>query len=317
MQTNTALNISSNLLQDVHALEKKIGHTPLHRVTHLFHKKNVTIYAKKEWMQLSGSVKARAAYNIIRHAVERGELTRQKTLLDATSGNTGIAYASIAQSLGIPVTLCLPENASPQRKEILQSLGVQLILTSRFEGTDGAQETAKTLAAEDPDNYFYADQYKNPDNWKAHYYSTAPEIFEALPGITHFIAGLGTTGTFTGTGRRLRELNPSIGLISLQPDLPLHGMEGWKHLETAIVPTIYDPTLADANYEVSTEEAHEIMRAAYRHEGLSLSPSAAANLAGALKIAEKLDEGTLVTVFPDNADKYAEIFFKIISHAVN
>jgi cysteine synthase B len=317
MQTNTALNISKDLLQDVHSLEKKIGHTPLHRITHLFSKKNVTIYAKKEWMQLSGSVKARAAYNIIRHAIERGELTRQKTLLDATSGNTGIAYASVAQLLDIPVTLCLPENASPQRKEILQSLGARLILTSRFDGTDGAQETAKTLAAEEPDTYFYADQYKNPDNWKAHYYSTAPEIFEALPGITHFIAGLGTTGTFTGTGRRLRELNPSIRLISLQPDLPLHGMEGWKHLETAIVPTIYDPTLADANYEVSTEEAHEIMRAAYRHEGLSLSPSAAANLAGTLKIAEKLDEGTLVTVFPDNADKYTEIFFKIITHDTN
>ena len=317
MQINTAVNTSSHLVQAVHSLEKKIGHTPLHRITRLFAKKNITIYAKKEWMQLSGSVKARAAYNIIRRAIENGELTRQKSLLDATSGNTGIAYASIAQLLDIPVTLCLPENASPQRKEILQSLGVNLILTSRFEGTDGAQETAKAMAAEDPENYFYADQYKNPDNWKAHYYSTAPEIFDALPDITHFIAGLGTTGTFTGTGRRLRELNPSIRLISLQPDLPLHGMEGWKHLETALVPAIYDPTLADANYEVSTEEAHEIMRAAHRHEGLLLSPSSAANLAGVLKIAEKLEEGVLVTVLPDNADKYTEIIQKIIPDATH
>jgi S-sulfo-L-cysteine synthase (O-acetyl-L-serine-dependent) len=317
MQTNTVIDTSNNLVQAVHSLEKKIGHTPLHRITRLFGKKNVTIYAKKEWMQLSGSVKARAAYNIIRRAIESGELSREKTLLDATSGNTGIAYAHIAQLLDIPVTLCLPENASPQRKEILQSLGVQLILTSRFEGTDGAQETARTMAAEDPENYFYADQYKNPNNWKAHYYSTAPEIFEALPGITHFVAGLGTTGTFTGTGRRLRELNPSIRLISLQPDLPLHGMEGWKHLETALVPGIYDPTLADANYEVSTEEAHDIMRAAHRHEGLLLSPSAAANLAGALRIAEKLEEGILVTVFPDNADKYTEIIQKIITNDTN
>src|SRR5882724_2608028 len=312
MQTTTALHTGKDLIQAVHALEKKVGHTPLHRITRLFSKKNVAIYAKKEWMQLSGSVKARAAYNIIRKAIESGELHRGKTLLDATSGNTGIAYASVAQLLGIPVALCLPENASSQRKEILHSLGVRLILTSRFEGTDGAQQAARARADEDPGNYFYADQYKNPNNWKAHYYSTAPEIFEILPGITHFVAGLGTTGTFTGTGRRLRELNPSIRLISLQPDLPLHGMEGWKHMETAIVPRIYDPTLADANYEVSTEEAHEIIRAANKHEGLLLSPSSAANLAGTIRIAEKLDEGILVTVLPDNADKYPEIIQKII-----
>jgi cysteine synthase B len=312
MQTTTALHTSKDLIQAVQSLEKKIGHTPLHRITRLFSKKNVALYAKKEWMQLSGSVKARAAYNIIRKAIESGELHRQKTLLDATSGNTGIAYASIAQILGIPIALCLPENASPQRKEILHSLGARLILTSRFEGTDGAQQEAKALADKDPGNYFYADQYKNSNNWKAHYYSTAPEIFEALPGITHFVAGLGTTGTFTGTGRRLRELNPSIRLISLQPDLPLHGMEGWKHLETAIVPGIYDPTLADANYEISTEEAHEVIRAAYKQEGLLLSPSSAANLAGAIKIAEKLEEGIVVTVLPDNADKYPEIIQKII-----
>jgi len=263
-------------------------------------------------MQLSGSVKARAAYNIIRKAIESGDLSRRRTLLDATSGNTGIAYAHIAKQLGIPVALCLPENASQERKDILQSLGVRLILTSRFEGTDGAQQVAKSLAEEDPETYYYADQYKNQNNWKAHYHTTATEIYNALPRITHFIAGLGTTGTFVGTGRRLRELKPSIQLISLQPDFALHGLEGWKHMETALVPKIYDPSVADANYEVSTEEAHDMIKAAYKYEGLLLSPSSAANLAGAIRIAQQLDEGTLVTVLPDNADKYSEIIKKLL-----
>ncbi|MBN9381570.1 MAG: cysteine synthase family protein [Chitinophagaceae bacterium] len=312
MSTTTDLTTSNNLLASVRGLEKKIGNTPLLPITRLFDKKKVRLYAKQEWMQLSGSVKARAGYNIIRKAIENGQLTREKTLLDATSGNTGIAYAHIASQLGIPVALCLPENASKERKDILESLGVRLILTSRFEGTDGAQQVAKELAVADPATYYYADQYKNQYNWKAHYHSTAPEIFRELPGITHFIAGLGTTGTFVGTGRRLRELTPSIRLISLQPDAALHGMEGWKHLETAIVPEIYDPTVADENYEVSTEEAHEIIRAAYKHEGLLLSPSSAANLAGAIRIAQQLEEGTVVTILPDNADKYSEVIKKIL-----
>ena len=312
MGTTTANIADTSLITAVRSLEKKIGNTPLHHITRLFHKKNVQVYAKKEWMQLSGSVKARAAYNIIRKAVENGELTTRRTLLDATSGNTGIAYAHIARLLNIPVALCLPENASKERKDILQSLGVRLILTSRFEGTDGAQQVARSMAEEDPAGYFYADQYKNENNWKAHYHSTAPEIFRELPGITHFVAGLGTTGTFVGTGRRLKELQPSIRLISLQPDFALHGLEGWKHLETAIVPEIYDPGVADANEAVSTEEAYEMIRAAHRHEGLLLSPSAAANLVGTLRIAETLEEGILVTVLPDNADKYSEIIQKII-----
>jgi len=310
--TTTAGLISPDLLSAVQVLEKKIGHTPLHPITRLFQKKNVQIYAKLEWMQLSGSVKARAAYNIIRNAVQQGQLTPGRILLDATSGNTGIAYAHIASQLNIPVALCLPENASRERKEILESLGVRLILTSRFEGTDGAQQVAQALAAEDPEGYFYADQYKNENNWKAHYHTTAPEIFKELPGITHFIAGLGTTGTFVGTGRRLRELKPDIQLISLQPDFALHGLEGWKHLETAIVPAIYDPGVADENHEVSTEEAHEIIKSAYRLEGLRLSPSSAANLAGAIKVAEQLEEGIIVTVLPDNADKYSEITQKLL-----
>ncbi len=307
-----ARHIDTALVDAVRALEKQIGHTPLHRVQHLFHKKNVHIYAKKEWMQLSGSVKARAGYNIIRRAIEAGELTFDKTLLDATSGNTGIAYAHIARKLNINVALCLPENASRERKDILESLGVEIILTSRFEGTDGAQQVARTMAKENPGRYFYADQYKNNNNWKAHYYGTAIEIFEALPGITHFIAGLGTTGTFIGTGRRLRELTPSIQLISLQPDFALHGLEGWKHLETAVVPEIYDPSVADANFSVSTEEAYRTLREAWHKEGLLLSPSAAANLAGTIRVAEQLEEGVLVTVLPDNGEKYGELIQRLL-----
>ena len=312
MSTTTLYPSVATLLSEVRALEKEIGHTPLHTVTHLFQHPRVKIYAKKEWMQLSGSVKARAAYSIIRRAIEEGQLAPGKTLLDATSGNTGIAYAHIAGRLNIPIALCLPENASRERKDILQSLGVRLILTSRFEGTDGAQQVARAMAEADPDAYFYADQYKNANNWKAHYNGTALEIAGALPGITHFVAGLGTTGTFVGTGRRLREIKPDISLISLQPDLPMHGLEGWKHLETAIVPGIYDPLVADENEEVSTEEAHRTIVEAWHHEGLKLSPSAAANLAGAIRVARRLEEGIVVTVLPDNADKYSEIIQKLI-----
>ncbi|HEV9035150.1 MAG TPA: cysteine synthase family protein [Puia sp.] len=313
MATTTASSADIALIFAARALEKEIGHTPLHHITHLFRHPRVQVFAKKEWMQLSGSVKARAAYNIIRKAIEEGRLTRKKTLLDATSGNTGIAYAHIAKRLNIPVALCLPENATRERKEILRSLGVELILTSQMEGTDGAQQVARAMAQEDPSRYFYADQYKNDNNWKAHYYTTAPEIYSALPGITHFIAGLGTTGTFVGTGRRLRELQPSIRLISLQPDAALHGLEGWKHLETALVPGIYDPDVADENEEVSTEEAHALIREAWEKEGLLLSPSSAANLAGAIRVARRLEEGIIVTVLPDNADKYSEITKKLLA----
>jgi cysteine synthase B len=308
----TSAQVDDRLLESARLLSSKIGNTPLYRVTQLFTKPNVSIYAKQEWKQLSGSVKARAGYNIFKTAIEKGQLTRNITLLDATSGNTGIAYAAVGNSLHVPVTLCLPENASRERKEILESLGAQIIYTSRFEGTDGAQAAAKELALAHPDKYFYADQYKNDNNWKAHYYTTALEIMEDLPAITHFVTGLGTSGTFVGTGRRLKELNPTIHLTALHPDNPLHGMEGWKHMETAVVPTIYDTTVADENHEVSTEEAYEVLKAAWKYENLLLSPSAAANLAGAIKVAEKLDAGNVVTVFPDNADKYSEVIKKLI-----
>ncbi len=300
------------LLKRVLEIGKLVGNTPLVPLQHVFRKKNVQVYAKQEWKQLSGSVKCRAAYQIIKDAVTNYELDEDTILLDATSGNTGIAYAAIGQQSGIKVTLCLPENASIERKEILRSLGAEIILTSKFEGTDGAQEVARELAATYPDKYFYADQYKNENNWKAHYETTAPEIYKELPGITHFVAGLGTTGTFMGTGKRLKEFNPGIQLISLQPDSALHALEGWKHLETAVVPGIYDAQLANRNLEVSTEEAYEYLKAILKHEGWLVSPSAAANIAGAIKVANTLNEGIVVTVLPDNADKYGEVIKKIL-----
>lgn len=307
----TAATTENALIEDIRLLRNQVGHTPLHRIMRLFTKPGVTIYAKKEWEQLSGSVKARAACNIFKTAIEKGQLTRNKTLLDATSGNTGIAYATIGKMLNIPVALCLPENASRERKTILQSLGAEIIYTSKFEGTDGAQQAAQELAARYPDKYFYADQYKNENNWKAHYYSTAPEIINALPKVTHFVAGLGATGTFVGTGRRLKEYNENIQLISVQPSLPMHGLEGWKHLETAIVPAIYDAGVADKNITVETEAAYEILKAAREQEGLLLSPSSAANLAAAIKIAQTIQKGNIVTVLPDNADKYSEVIKKV------
>lgn len=304
--------INSRIINKAKRLGAQVGNTPLVRIKNLVTKKGVELWVKKEWEQLSGSVKCRAAYRIFLDALEKGELNEDKTLLDATSGNTGIAYAAIGSALGIKVALCLPENASIERKQILTSLGAEIIYTSKYEGTVGAQELAKELATKFPDKYFYADQYKNDNNWKAHYYGTAVEIFRDLPDLTHFVAGLGTTGTFVGTGRRLKEFNPDIQLVSFQPDSALHGLEGWKHLETAIVPTIYDPSVADRNIEVSTEESYEIIRAAAKHEGLLLSPSSAANIAGALKVIDEIDEGVVATVLPDNADKYSEVIKRIL-----
>lgn len=304
--------LNSKIINRAKRLSAQVGNTPLIRIKNLVSKKRVELWVKKEWEQLSGSVKCRAAYRIFLDALEKGELNESKTLLDATSGNTGIAYAAIGSALGIKVALCLPENASKERKEILTSLGAEIIYTSKYEGTDGAQEVAKELAEKYPERYFYADQYKNNNNWLAHYFGTAVEIINDLPDLTHFVAGLGTTGTFVGTGRRLKEFNPGIELISFQPDSALHGLEGWKHLETAIVPAIYDPSVADKNIEVSTEKAYEIIRAAAKYEDLLLSPSSAANIAGALKVINEIDEGVVVTVLPDNAEKYSEVIKRIL-----
>lgn len=308
----TTTKQNTNIREALALVGRQIGNTPLLQVNSLFVKEGVRIYAKAEWEQLSGSVKARAAFGIINEAVTSGKLHAGKILLDATSGNTGIAYATIGRAIGIRVALCLPENASAERKQILQELGAEIIYTSPFGGTDEAQQEAQHLASTYPDKYFYADQYKNHQNWRAHYDGTALEIFEALPQLTHFVAGLGTTGTFTGTARRLRQLNPNIQLVSLQPDLPMHGLEGWKHLETAIVPEIYDDTLAHRTIEVSTPEAYHIIAEAARKENWMLSPSAAANLAGAIKVAGEIERGTIVTILPDNADKYSEVIKSIL-----
>ncbi len=304
----------STLEKKLQQLESSIGNTPLREISNLLpDSSNVRIFAKLEWKQLGGSVKSRPAFHIIRDAILNGQLTSDKELLDASSGNTGIAYAHIGSRLGIPVTLCLPENASPERKQILRDLGTNLILTSRDGGTDEAQEIAEKLYNENPDRYYYADQYNNKSNWNAHYLSTGPEIMEQTYGqVTHFIAGLGTTGTFTGTGRFLKEAKPGIRLISLQPDLPLHGLEGWKHLETAHIPGIYDPSIADENREVSTENAYEVVKLAKDLEQLEISPSSAANLAGALKLADELEEGVIVTVLPDDGSKYIDLLKELL-----
>jgi S-sulfo-L-cysteine synthase (O-acetyl-L-serine-dependent) len=311
--SNIATSSLPVLKARLYALGSQIGNTPLRTFPNVFRKENVLLFAKQEWEQLSGSVKARAAYAIFRDAIENNLLYSGKILLDATSGNTGIAYARIGRKLGIPVTLCLPENASSERQEILRSLGVELILTSRFEGTDGAQDLARSLAEQSPGKYFYADQYKNENNWKAHYEGTGKEILKELPGITHFVTGLGTTGSLVGTGRRLKENDPSIRIISLQPDNPLHGLEGWKHLETAVVPKIYDSGVADENLEISTEDAYQMIRTVKEKEGLLLSPSSAANLVGAIRVASQIDRGLVVTLLPDNGDKYGELNKKLFS----
>jgi S-sulfo-L-cysteine synthase (O-acetyl-L-serine-dependent) len=301
----------SGMAEKLAKLHLQVGRTPLMSFPNIFQKKNVVLYAKREWEQLSGSVKARAAFAIFKDAIEKRLLYPGKILLDATSGNTGIAYGWIGKILGIPVTLCLPENASAERKMILRDLGVNLILTSRFEGTDGAQEVAMSMAVESPDLYYYADQYKNENNWKAHFEGTAVEILNEVPHITHFVTGLGTTGSFIGSGRRFKVENKSIRLISLEPDNPIHGLEGWKHLETAVVPGIYDSSVADEKLEISTEEAYEMIIEVKEKEGLLLSPSSAANLVGAIRVASRLEKGTVVTLLPDNGDKYSETYNKL------
>ncbi len=306
--TEVSHKIDNQLLQRVNQIGKFIGNTPLFPLNHIFQKKGVSIYAKFEWQQLGGSVKARPAFNIIKQAITNGHLHKGKHLLDATSGNTGIAYATVGATLGIPVTIVIPENASEERKLILKSLGAELIYTSKFDATDGAQAKAKELFSERPDLYYYADQYANDANWQAHYHTTANEILSQTQGsVTHFVAGLGTTGTFVGTTRGLKELNPTIQAISLQPETALHGLEGWKDLETARIPKIYDPALADRNLHVTTGASYDLIKRVAKEEGLLLSPSAAANLSGAIQVANEIDKGTVVTVFADNAEKYGEV----------
>ena len=289
------------------SLSARVGNTPLlplRRVT-LGLPPSVNIYAKAEWFNPGGSIKDRAALNIIYTAISSGELTPQKRLLDSTSGNTGIAYATFGAAMGIPVTLALPANASQERISILRALGAELILTDPLEGPDGAMQVVRELLAESPEEYFYANQYGNPANWMAHYHSTGPEIFAQTNGeITHFVAGLGTSGTMMGTGRYLREQNPQIELVAGQPTQPIHGLEGLKHMATAEHPAIYDPHLPDKFIEVESEAAYNMVRRLAREEGLFVGLSSGAAAVAALRVAEELDEGVVVTIFPDAGYKY-------------
>ena len=283
-----------------------IGCTPLVRLPHFEQETpGVELYAKAEWQNPGGSVKDRAAARMIADGLASGALRQGLTIVDATSGNTGIAYAMVGAARGYPVKLCLPANASPERKLILRAFGAELVLTDPLEGTDGAIRRVRQMVADDPDRYFYPDQYSNDGNWRAHFDTTGPEIIEQTGGrITHFVAGLGTSGTFMGTGRALRRFNPAIRLISFQPDSPFHGLEGLKHMPSAMVPKIYDPTLADENMSVSTEDAHRYVRRLAREEGLMVGISAGAALQASMQVARRIGQGVVVTVFPDGAEKY-------------
>lgn len=292
-----------------HRLLDRIGNTPLlkiERVTAEF--PNVDFYAKAEWFNPGGSVKDRAAYSMIRDGERTGRLRPGKIILDATSGNTGIALGMIGAALGYRVKLCLPTSASPERKAILQAYGVDVVFTPGEQGTDGAIRRVREIYDADPGKYFYVDQYGNPANPAAHYSTTAPEIWEQTGGrITHFVAGLGTSGTFVGVTRRLRQFNPRIRCISVQPDSGFHGLEGLKHMPTAIVPAIYDENLADENLEVRTEDAQQITKRLAREEGLLVGVSSGAALYACMEIARRLSRGeraVIVTVFPDSGEKY-------------
>ncbi len=291
------------------SLLDRIGNTPLLRLQRVSREfPNAEFSAKAEWFNPGGSVKDRPALSMIQAGLTSGPLRPGKIIIDATSGNTGIAYAMIAAALQFPVRLCLPDSASHERKRILAALGAELVITPGDEGTDGAIRKVQEIVAENPEKYFYPDQYSNPANWQAHYRTTANEIWEQTSGrITHFVAGLGTSGTFVGTTRRLKELNPRIRCVSLQPDASFHGLEGWKHMPTAIRPAIYDDTLADENLPVSTEEAYRMVKRLAREEGLLVSPSSAAALLGCFQVAAGIPRNSsavIVTVFADSASKY-------------
>ena len=291
-----------------------VGNTPLIRLRKFEAGLNgAELYGKAEWFNPGGSVKDRPAANMVKEGLRTGALRPGKMLLDATSGYTGIAYAMIGASEGFPVKLCVPSNVTIERKRLLHAYGAELIFTDPMDGSDGAIREARRQVAANPEAYFYPDQYNNPANWGAHYATTGPEILAQTEGrVTHFVAGLGTSGTFMGTGRRLREHNPSIKLISFQPDSPLHGLEGLKHMETAIVPGIYDPRLADEDMRVSTEDAYTMVRRLAREEGLLVGISGGAALAAALKVAKTAANAVIVTIFPDSADKYmSERFWQL------
>ncbi len=290
-------------------VEAQVGNTPLLRLDRIESVAGlspaVKLYAKAEWFNPSGSVKDRPALNIIRVAEWRGELLPGGTILDSTSGNMGIAYAMLGAARGYRVKVTLPQNASPERIAVLRAYGAELIYTDPLEGSDGALKEAQRLAAEAPADLFYANQYNNPANWQAHYFTTGNEIWTQTEGhITHFVAGLGTSGTFMGTSRRLKALNPAVQCLAMQPDGPFNGLEGLKHMQTAIQPSIYDPAQADGNLTVRTESAYEMARQMAREQGLFVGVSGAAAVTAAVEVARELDQGLVVTVLPDSGLKY-------------
>jgi cysteine synthase B len=283
-----------------------VGNTPLLRLRRFERADGrVQLYAKAEWKNPGGSVKDRAAASMIADGERRGLLVPGKTILDATSGNTGIAYAMMGAARGYSVKLCMPENVTPERKRILRAYGAELVLTNPLEGSDGAIREVRRIYESEPDRYFYPDQYSNPANWRAHYEGTGPEIFAQTGGrVTHFVAGLGTSGTFVGAGRYLREQKAGVTLVSVQPDAALHGLEGLKHMESAIVPGIYDAGLADVDMRVGTEESYTLTRRLALEEGLLVGISSGAALAAGLKVAETVDDGVIVMIFSDGGEKY-------------
>ena len=295
------------------AIGALVGNTPLVRLRRFeLEAPGVELYAKAEWQNPSGSVKARAAARIIEEGERSGQLHRGKTILDATSGNTGIAYAMLAAAAGYRLRLCVPANVTLERKRMLRAYGAEVIFTDPLQGSDGAITEARRIFAADPDLYFYADQYNNDANWQAHYDTTGPEIIAQTDGrVTCFVAGLGTSGTFVGTGRRLRHFNPGIRLVSVQPDAPFHGLEGLKHMDTAIVPGIYDESVADVAATVTTERAHELTRRLASEEGLLAGISSGAALAAAIDVAADMDDGVVVMIFPDGGERYlSETFWE-------
>lgn len=308
-QSITSIATESQTARPGFSLLDRVGNTPLLRLLRLTEggAPGVTVLVKAEWFNPAGSVKDRPARAILRRALEGGELIPGKALLDSTSGNMGIAYATFAASLGIRVHLALPANASQVRLEHLRALGVGLTLTDPLEGSDGARRVAAEMARAEPDRYYYADQYANPANWQAHYETTGPELVEQTRGgLTHFVAGLGTTGTIVGVAKFLNERLPSVRKIAVQPDGPMHGLEGLKHLATSLVPPIFEPGAPDETRVVSTEDAYETARRLAREEGLLVGPSGGASVRAALEIARSLDQGVVVALVPDSGLKYLD-----------
>jgi S-sulfo-L-cysteine synthase (O-acetyl-L-serine-dependent) len=309
-ETNASLPEISGEVRSfgVRSLER-VGNTPLLRLARIARDvPGIELLGKAEWINPGGSVKDRAASNIVAEARRSGKFSAGKVLLDATSGNTGIAFAMIGAAEGFAVTLCMPENVSVERKRILRAYGANIIYTDPADGSDGAIRAARETHAKNPGKYFYADQYSNPANWQAHYHGTANEIWQQTEGrITHFVAMMGTSGTFVGTSRRLKELNPNIRCVSLQPDSPFHGIEGAKHMASALVPAIYDPSIADEDLGISTEESYAMCKRLAREEGLLVGISAASALVGCLQVARRLPKGEraiFVAILPDSGDKY-------------